>query len=164
MSIKIVLIDINPKMIEAWRSSFESNPEVEIVQGSLLDQKTDAWVTPGNSRGHMGAGLDRVIKQFLGDRIQSRLQEEIQRLYLGIMPIGCAVCVPTDLAAPKYLISAPVMGPTSDRVGDTLNVALACAAVDDEASKLHQRNLPATAAHGATCARPSPARHRSRPD
>lgn len=128
MSFKVVLVDVNPKMVEAWRSTFEENPEVDVVQGSLLDQKVSAWVSPTNSRGHMGGGVDRLIRQFLGDRIQAKVQKEIQRLYLGVMPIGCATCVTTDLAVPRFLISTPIMGPTSDNVGDTLNVALACAA------------------------------------
>src|SRR5262249_59941369 len=52
MSVKIILVDINTKMIDSWRTSFEENPEVDIVLGSMLDQKVDAWVTPTNSRGH----------------------------------------------------------------------------------------------------------------
>ena len=65
MSVKVILVDINPKMIESWRTSFEENPEVDIVLGSMLDQKVDAWVTPTNSRGAMGGGLDAVIKRHL---------------------------------------------------------------------------------------------------
>ena len=59
---KVVLVDINPKMIAAWRSTFEENPEVEIVEGSMLAQRVDAWVTPTNSRASMDGGLaqDRV--------------------------------------------------------------------------------------------------------
>src|SRR5437764_5398175 len=141
MSFKVVLVDINPKMIEAWRATFEENPEVDIVQGSLLDQKTTAWVSPGNSRGHMGGGIDRLVRQFLGDRIQAKVQKEIQRLYLGVMPIGCAVCVATDMTTPKYLISSPIMGPTSDNIGDTLNVSLACAAALQAAHLQNKRDL-----------------------
>jgi O-acetyl-ADP-ribose deacetylase (regulator of RNase III) len=140
MSFKVVLVDVNPKMVEAWQSSFEENPEVDIVQGSLFDQKVSAWVTPGNSRGVMGGGIDRLIRQQLGDRIQTKLQKEIQRLYLGVTPIGCAVCVPTDMTTPKYLISAPIMGPSQDNVGDTLNVALACAAALQAAHLQNKRD------------------------
>ena len=44
MQVKVVLVDVNAKMIAAWRHSFESNPEVEIVHGSMLDQAVSAWV------------------------------------------------------------------------------------------------------------------------
>ena len=66
MLVKVVLVDINPKMVEAWRSTFEENPEVEVVQGSMLEQPVDAWVTPTNSRGEHGRRPRRVIKKHLG--------------------------------------------------------------------------------------------------
>jgi O-acetyl-ADP-ribose deacetylase (regulator of RNase III) len=141
MSFKVILVDVNPKMVDAWKSTFEEEPDVQIVQGSLLDQQVSAWVSPTNSRAHMGGGVDKLIRQHLGDRIQAKVQKEIQRLYLGVMPIGCATCVPTDLTMPRFLISTPVMGPTSDNVGDTLNVALACAAAF-QAAHLQNRREP----------------------
>ena len=45
MLVKVVLVDVNPKMIAAWRTTFEENPEVEIVHGSMLDQPVSAWVS-----------------------------------------------------------------------------------------------------------------------
>src|SRR5437868_9263188 len=102
MTIKVVLVDINPKMVEAWRTSFEENPEVDVVQGSMLDQLADAWVSPTNSRGHMGGGLDAVIKRHLGGQIEKKVQAEIARLYLGRMPVGAAVCVPSGVANPRF--------------------------------------------------------------
>src|SRR5262245_16031719 len=64
--VRVVLVDINPKMVQAWRSSFEGNPEVEIVQGSMLDQTVSAWVSPTNSQGNMDGGLDAIVKKNLG--------------------------------------------------------------------------------------------------
>ena len=128
MTVKIVLVDVNPKMVDSWRASFEENPEVTIVQGSMLDQAVDAWVTPTNSRGHMGGGLDAIIKKFLGAQVEQRVQAEIARLYNGRMPVGCAVCVPSGGTVPRFLISTPTMTATREDVSDTLNVALACAA------------------------------------
>ena len=128
MLVKVVLVDINPKMIQAWRSTFEENPEVDILQGSMLEQHVSAWVSPTNARGSMDGGLDLVIKNRLGVQVEGRLQQEIGRLYQGIMPVGHATCVPTDRNLPRYLISTPTMVGSSDDVSDTLNVALACAA------------------------------------
>ncbi len=141
MTLKVVLVDVNAKMIEAWRSTFEDNPEVQIVHGSILDQSVSAWATPTNSRGAMRGGLDAIIKRHLGDRIEAKVQQEINRLYLGVMPIGCAVCVATDIAVPRFLISTPTMGPSSDNVSDTFNVALACAAAL-QAAHLQNRRDP----------------------
>src|SRR3954468_13651247 len=106
MLVRVVLVDINPKMIEAWRSVFEENPEVEIIQGSMLDQPVSAWVSPTNARGSMDGGLDAVIKKRLGAKIETALQTEIMRRYGALnLPVGHAVCVPTGEVQPRYLIS-----------------------------------------------------------
>ncbi|MBY0522113.1 MAG: macro domain-containing protein [Gemmataceae bacterium] len=128
MLVRVVLVDVNPKMVAAWRASFEENPEVEIVAGSMLEQSVSAWVSPTNSRGSMDGGLDAVIKNRLGAPIESRVQAEIARLYSGVMPVGHATCVPTLLPAPRFLISTPTMVASSEDISDSLNVALACAA------------------------------------
>jgi O-acetyl-ADP-ribose deacetylase (regulator of RNase III) len=128
MLVKVVLVDINPKMVEAWRDTFEENPEVEILDGSMLDQAVSAWVTPTNSKGSMDGGLDAVIKKKLGAGIEARVQKEIARLYGGFMPLGHATCVETGVTRPPYLISTPTMTASSQDISDTLNVALACAA------------------------------------
>src|SRR3954454_11361188 len=125
---KVVLVDINPKMIAAWRSTFEENPEVEIVEGSMLAQRVDAWVTPTNSRASMDGGLDAAIKGHLGAAIEKRVQGEIRRQFGGLLAVGHATCVPTGTARPSYLISTPTMAGSSEDISDTLNVALACAA------------------------------------
>ncbi len=128
MDIKVILIDINPKMIKAWRDTFEGNPEVEIVQGSMLQQQVSAWVTPTNARGSMDGGLDLVIKNHLGGMIEKRLQQKIKDEYGGTLPVGHAICTPTDRVQPRFVISTPTMVGSSDNVSATMNVALACAA------------------------------------
>jgi O-acetyl-ADP-ribose deacetylase (regulator of RNase III) len=128
MTVKVRLVDINPKMIAAWRSVFENNPEVDIVHGSMIDQVADAWVTPTNSAGRMGGGLDGVIKRYLGSQIEQRVQGEIKRLYHGKMPVGSATCVLSGSANPRYLISSPTMSAGREDISDSLNVALACGA------------------------------------
>ena len=125
---KLVFVDINPKMVQAWRQTFEEEPEVEVVHGSMLDQMVSAWVTPTNSRARMDGGLDGVIKQHLGSAIENRVQAEVHRLYGGLLPVGHATCVPTGKPQPRFLISTPTMHASSEDVSDTLNVALACAA------------------------------------
>ena len=125
---KVVLVDINPKLIAAWRSTFEENPEVEIVEGSMLAQRADAWVTPTNARASMDGGLDAAIKGHLGAAIERRVQGEIRRRFGGLLAVGHATCVPTGSPRPPFLISTPTMAGSSEDISDTLNVALACAA------------------------------------
>jgi len=128
MLVKVVLCDINAKMIKAWRDTFEENPEVEIVEGSMLDCQVSAWVTPTNSGGRMDGGLDLVIKNHLGAAIEKDVQARIKSLYGGKMDVGYSTCVPTGRAMPRFLISTPTMVSSNEDVSDTLNVALACAA------------------------------------
>ena len=128
MAAKVVLVDINSKMVAAWRATFEENPEVEIVQGSMLAKEVDAWVTPTNARASMDGGLDGVIKGHFGPAIERRVQAEIRRLHGGLLPVGHATCVPTGTSRPGFLISTPTMAASSEDISDTLNVALACAA------------------------------------
>lgn len=128
MLVRVVLTDINPKMIAAWRETFEENPEVDIVPGSMLEQPVSAWVTPTNAKASMDGGLDAVIKKQQGASIEKKVQAEVKRRYGGTMKVGTATCVETGADQPRFLISTPTMVGSSDDVSATLNVALACCA------------------------------------
>ncbi len=125
---KVVLSDINPKVVEAWRAAFADTPEVEIHGRSILDQHVDAWVNPTNSRARMNGGADAAIKRHLGAGIQLRVQRAIRDHFGGSLPVGSAVCVPSGAINPRFLISTPTMVESVQDVSETLNVALACAA------------------------------------
>ncbi len=126
--VEVTLVDINPKMIAAWRATFASHPEVKVVAGSMLDQSVSAWVTPTNSKGFMDGGLDGVLKRHFGPSIEKAVQAQIKAHHKGAMPIGHATCVETGSKTARYLISTPTMSFSSEDVSDTLNVALACSA------------------------------------
>ena len=127
MHVKVILVDINPQMIKAWQETFEENPEVDIVHGSMLEQQVSAWVTPTNSAGNMDGGLDAVIKNFLGPKIEKRVKAAIAQEFGSLLPIGHATSVPTDEPVPRYLISSPTMITSSEDISDTMNVVLAAA-------------------------------------
>ncbi|GAA4236703.1 O-acetyl-ADP-ribose deacetylase (regulator of RNase III) [Streptosporangium album] len=126
--LKVVLVDINAKVVQSWRAAFADTPEVEIHKGSILARHVDAWVSPTNSRGRMDGGVDAVIKRHLGAGIQLRVQRAIRDQFEGSLPVGSAVCVPSGATNPKFLISTPTMVQSVQNVSETLNVALACAA------------------------------------
>jgi O-acetyl-ADP-ribose deacetylase (regulator of RNase III) len=128
MLVKVLLVDVNPKMVRAWQTTLEENPEVDVVLGSMLDQYVSAWVSPTNAQGNMDGGLDAVIKKHFGPPIEAKVKGEIARRHGGFLPVGHAVCVPTGAEVPRYLISTPTMVASSQDISDTLNVALACAA------------------------------------
>ena len=141
MHVKVVLVDVNPKIIKAWQESFGENPEVEIVHGSMLEQHVSAWVSPTNSQGRMDGGLDGVIKKFLGGKIERRVQAAIKERWHGALPVGCATCVATDEPLPRFLISTPTMVGSSDDISATMNVALAAAAAF-QAVHMQNERLP----------------------
>ncbi|WP_189938280.1 macro domain-containing protein [Streptomyces aurantiogriseus] len=144
--LKVVLTDINTKVVEAWRAAFADTPEIEIRKGSILDETVDAWVSPTNSRGLMNGGVDAVIKRHLGAGIQLRVQRAIRDRFEGRLPVGSAVCVPSGATNPKFLISTPTMEQSSQNVSETLNVALACAAAFQA---IHQQNAGAPGSIGS---------------
>ncbi|GLX37786.1 hypothetical protein Sros01_38590 [Streptomyces roseochromogenus] len=127
-ALRVVLTDVNERVVEAWRAAFADSPGIEIRKGSILDEDVDAWVTPTNSRGRMDGGVDAAIKRHLGSGIQLRVQRAIRDRFSGALPVGSAVCVPSGATVPRYLISTPTMVASSQNVSATLNVALACAA------------------------------------
>ncbi|WP_405834261.1 ADP-ribosyltransferase domain-containing protein [Streptomyces sp. NBC_00105] len=127
-TLRVVLTDVNERVVEAWRAAFADTPGIEIRRGSILEEDVDAWVTPTNSRGRMDGGVDAAIKRHLGSGIQLRVQRAIRDRFAGALPVGSAVCVPSGATTPRYLISTPTMVQSSQNVSATLNVALACAA------------------------------------
>jgi O-acetyl-ADP-ribose deacetylase (regulator of RNase III) len=135
--LQVTLVDINPAVVRAWLTVFDDCPEVRLVQGSILEQKVDAWVTPTNAQGRMDGGLDAILKRHFGAGIEKAVQKEIHRLYGGHLPVGCAVCVPTGRRAPRYLVSTPTMVASVENISETHNVALACAAAFQA---IHQQN------------------------
>ncbi|MEU2285496.1 macro domain-containing protein [Streptomyces sp. NPDC013178] len=138
--LRVVLTDINTKVVEAWRAAFADTPGIEIRKGSILDEKVDAWVSPTNSRGLMNGGVDAAVKRHLGAGIQLRVQRAIRDRFAGRLPVGSAVCVPSGAVNPRFLISTPTMEQSSQNVSETLNVALACAAAFQA---IHRQNSEA---------------------
>ncbi len=126
--LRVVLADVNAEVVRQWRAAFADTPEVGIQQGSITDQRVDAWVSPTNSRGRMDGGVDAVIKRHLGAGIQLRVQRAIRDQFDGSLPVGSAVCVRSGATNPTFLISTPTMVQSVQNVSETLNVAMACAA------------------------------------
>ncbi|MGW7100046.1 ADP-ribosyltransferase domain-containing protein [Streptomyces sp. NPDC054838] len=138
-ALRVVLTDVNERVVEAWRAAFADTPGIEIRRGSILDEDVDAWVSPTNSLGRMDGGVDAVIKRHLGSGIQLRVQRAIRHRFAGALPVGSAVCVPSGAAVPRYLISTPTMVQSSQNVSATLNVALACAAAFQAVHRQNRR-------------------------
>ena len=127
---QIVLVDLNPQVFLALKEAFKGQDDVVVKHASIIDQKTDAWVTPTNSKGNMSGGVDAAIKNSLGAFIEKDLKNQINGLFGGNFPIGRAINIRTNnVTNPKFVVATPTMVGESDDVSRTKNAALACAAV-----------------------------------
>lgn len=125
---KIILIDRNPHLVEAWKQAFAVFPEVEPLAGDYFQRPEDAIVSPANSFGIMDGGLDLAIRDQLGYAVQSKLQQVIVDQHHGELPVGSAEIVTTDHPHWRYLISAPTMR-VPEPVAFTFNAYLAFRAI-----------------------------------
>ncbi len=126
--LRLSLCDLQLDMAAAWREFFSDVDSVEILRGDLMETETEAVVSPANSFGDMGGGVDRRIDEFYKGAAQQAITERIQTRFLGELPVGMAMIVPMPGARIPSVIAAPTMripGP----VADTVNAYLALRAV-----------------------------------
>lgn len=94
---KIILLDINPLMIESWHKYFANQKSVLIVNDSienyLFRHKVDAVVTAGNSYGIMGGGFDLGVKNYFGSDLEKRVMEYITINFNGKQKVGTSFVI-----------------------------------------------------------------------
>ncbi len=106
---EIVLIDRNPEMSKAWKRCFADYGQVEVVEGDYFSRPADAMVSPANSFGIMDGGLDRAIRDQLGERVERAVQRVIVEAHYGELAVGQAEVVETGHERWPYLVVAPTM-------------------------------------------------------
>lgn len=106
--LRLVLVAVDDPMADAWRALAADRPGLVVHQGSITDVTTDAVVSPANSFGLMGGGIDAVYARWfpgISDRVRA-----VSGADRGDeLPVGAAVIVPTGAERPSWLISAPTM-------------------------------------------------------
>lgn len=123
---KYILIDTNPKLVDAWRECFSDVQDITIMEGDITQLSVDAIVSPANSFGFMDGSLDYAISHRLGWHIEKELQARIKASPEGELLIGQAWVLETGDAQIPYLISAPTMRvPTNFNIETSLNAYLA---------------------------------------
>ena len=103
------LVDINQDLVDAWKSAFVNHQEVEIICSDIMSVAGDTIVSPANSTGNMGGGIDWVYANYFGPSLESTLKAEISKLNGHMLPVGQAILIPTGNRIIPYLISAPTM-------------------------------------------------------
>ncbi len=116
--LEIVLCDVQPELVRAWRHAFAAYPRVEVRLGDLTEIDADAYVSPANSFGVMDGGIDAALSErFPG--IEARVKEALVP-FGRRLPVGYAILVETEDDLVPFLVCAPTMEIPS-YVGHTRN-------------------------------------------
>ena len=113
VNIRIYFLDINPYIINAFKSEFSKCEEVEVVLDDFahfMDTHKDVEciVSPANSFGDMSGGYDQAITDYFGHEVEKEVQKYIQKNLYGEQPVGTAIMVNIPNTS-KKLIHAPTM-------------------------------------------------------
>ena len=127
--LRLVLCAVEDALAEAWEAAADGRRAVYTHCGSTLDVPADAVVSPANSYGLMRGGIDAVYAGAF-PAIEQHVRSAVLAYHGGELPVGQAVIVPTDLAAPAWLISAPTVREPGELLPpDTVHPYLAARAV-----------------------------------
>jgi O-acetyl-ADP-ribose deacetylase (regulator of RNase III) len=127
--LQLTLCDLNPDICQILKTQFQNLPAVQIKNGDLLKLKQDAIVSPANSFGDMGGGIDKAIDTFYKEQAQPAVQQAIADRYFGEMPVGTAMMLDMDQKRNRFLIVAPTMRIPGILSKDSINPYLAMRAV-----------------------------------
>lgn len=138
--IRLLLCDARSDIAEAWHYAFHDCDECEIWEGSLFSLDADAMVSPANSFGDIGGGIDKHIDDFYENKAQDAVMKAIRSEFFGELPVGMALVVPMQTTRFPFLLVAPTMRTPGD-VSSTINAYLAFRAL---LVAVHKHNQNAT--------------------
>jgi O-acetyl-ADP-ribose deacetylase (regulator of RNase III) len=124
-SLRLSLGDLDPAVAEALATAFQGVDSVEVVEGNLLHLEFDAVVSPANSFGDMGGGIDKAIDDRHRGAAQDAAMKAIREHFFGELPVGIAIIVEVGAS---FIVVAPTMRIPGD-VSRTINVYLSMRAV-----------------------------------
>lgn len=152
--LRLCLGDRDGAVARALAGAFADAAGVEVVEGDLRDADCAAIVSPANSFGDMGGGIDKAIDDLHGGLAQRAVMAAIADHFLGELPVGMALIV--ELPGPRFpfVVAAPTMR-VPGRVAGTLNAYLAMRAAlvavvrhNAEALATGGRTIPSLVASG----------------
>src|SRR5688572_18415636 len=105
---RLVLVDRDPAVLEAWRYQFARWQEVEVREGRLLDTDDAALLLPGNSFGFLDTGLELEVVEALGPEIEEEIRSRIRKEHHGELLVGQALVLEPPGGKGRVLIYAPL--------------------------------------------------------
>lgn len=130
MSFKLVLVDLQQKLVDEWKITFQNFPDVEVVCGDFKDQEFDCIVSAANSFGLMDGGVDGAITDYFGLQMMERMQQMVVDNYGGEQPVNTSHLLVGNPGGDniKYVAHTPTMRVPMD-IGGTTNVYYAMKAM-----------------------------------
>jgi O-acetyl-ADP-ribose deacetylase (regulator of RNase III) len=107
--LRLSIGDQNSDVARALAEAFSDVKDVEVVEGNLLDTGCEAIVSPANSFGDMGGGIDKAIDNFHQGAAQRALMQLIAERYFGELPVGVALIVELSSQRLPFVVAAPTM-------------------------------------------------------
>lgn len=105
--IKVYIYD--QKEYEQHKNYYKDHQVLEICYGNIFNDRSDAFVTAGNSYGMCDGGIDGHMNYFF-DYIEKRIQNAILQEWHGELPVGVSMLFPTpENRNFRYLCYAPTM-------------------------------------------------------
>jgi O-acetyl-ADP-ribose deacetylase (regulator of RNase III) len=109
-TIKLILVDPNYELSQAFRSRFDYLPNVEVANCGFEQLPSyDCLVSPANSFGMMDGGVDAAITKFFGISLMERVQQKIVDDYLGEQSVGTSFIIETGHPQYPFLAHTPTM-------------------------------------------------------
>jgi O-acetyl-ADP-ribose deacetylase (regulator of RNase III) len=106
---KVYLRDTNQLYVAFLKKYFNPFPEVEVSHGDIFEVKAEAIVSPANSFGDMGGGIDLAYRNKFGTDVEKQVKRIINARWYDELPVGQAISVPLKNQDYKHLIVAPTM-------------------------------------------------------
>lgn len=106
---RLILGDLNPDVARALAGEFADVPDVQVVEGNLLEADCDAILSPANSFGDMGGGIDKAIDDFHQGAAQPAVRSAIATNFYGELPVGMALVVEVSSPRLSLIVTAPTM-------------------------------------------------------
>nr|WP_243790839.1 macro domain-containing protein [Saccharopolyspora gloriosae] len=127
--LRLVLCALDEPLTAAWRDVATDRDNLDVHQGSVLDLRVDAVVSPANSYGWMRGGVDALYARAFPN-VEESVRSAVLAYHGGELPVGEALLVPTGTPLPAWLVSAPTMRTPGEVLpSDTVHPYLAARAV-----------------------------------
>ena len=127
--LRLVLSALDEPLAAAWRGIAGDRTGLDVHQGSVLDLRVDAVVSPANSYGWMRGGVDAMYARAFPE-VEQNVRSAVLAYHGGELPVGEALLVPTGAPGPAWLVSAPTMREPGEQLpADTVHPYLAAHAV-----------------------------------